>query len=146
MRPRTLASVADAVDGSVDGDPSVDRRPRRRPIRAQAEPDALFVAIAGERVDGHDFIDDAARRGAAAALVRAGTVTSVACRRASRIPVRALLDLAAAERRSFAGTVVAITGANGKTTTKDLAAAVFELAVPHAREPRVVQQRRWGCR
>jgi UDP-N-acetylmuramoyl-tripeptide--D-alanyl-D-alanine ligase len=36
----------------------------------------------------------------------------------------ALLDLAASERRAFAGTVVAITGANGKTTTKDLAAAV----------------------
>jgi UDP-N-acetylmuramoyl-tripeptide--D-alanyl-D-alanine ligase len=114
--------VADAVDGSVDGDPSVTVDRVVADSRT-AEPDALFVAIAGERVDGHDFIDDAARRGATAALVRPGTVTSVPAV-VVEDPGAGLLDLATAERRSFAGTVVAITGANGKTTTKDLAAAV----------------------
>jgi UDP-N-acetylmuramoyl-tripeptide--D-alanyl-D-alanine ligase len=122
MRPQTLASVADAVGGSVDGDPSVTVD-RVVADSRRAEPNALFVAIAGERADGHTFIDDAARRGAMAALVRPGTVTSLPAAVVSD-PGAGLLALAAAERRSFGGTVVAITGANGKTTTKDLAAAV----------------------
>ncbi len=83
----------------------------------------LFVALAGVRVDGHDFIARAFAAGAAAGMIREdvfadGPAVHVVDTSAS------LLALAADERRDFDGRVVAITGANGKTTTKDLTAAV----------------------
>ncbi|HZN42702.1 MAG TPA: UDP-N-acetylmuramoyl-tripeptide--D-alanyl-D-alanine ligase, partial [Actinomycetota bacterium] len=82
-----------------------------------------FVAIAGERVDGHDFVADAFERGAVAAVVHrpeiAGPVIEVPD------TGRALRDLAADERGRMRGArVVGITGSNGKTSSKDLAAAV----------------------
>ena len=122
MRPRLLASVAGAVEGVVidGGDVEVSRV--ETDSRA-AGPGVLFVALAGERLDGHDFLTDAFDRGAAAALVRAGTALA-----APGVAVAdtgaALLALAADERSGFGGTVVAITGANGKTSTKDMAEAV----------------------
>jgi UDP-N-acetylmuramoyl-tripeptide--D-alanyl-D-alanine ligase len=89
-----------------------------------AGPGALFVALAGERMDGHRFVGDARERGAVAAVVEASRIELV-----PRVEVGstsdALLALGADERRSFAGRVVAITGANGKTSTKDLTAAVL---------------------
>ncbi len=90
----------------------------------RVEPGGLFVALRGEHVDGHDFVEDAMARGAAAVLVRAPARVG----RAIEVddPGRALLRLAADERRRMPiATVVGITGANGKTTTKDLAASVL---------------------
>jgi UDP-N-acetylmuramoyl-tripeptide--D-alanyl-D-alanine ligase len=122
MRPRSLAAIAAAVDGSVAGDAhrTVDRVVADS--RA-AGPGALFVALPGERVDGRDYVVDAAARGAAAAMVRPGPASPIPTVVVGD-PGAGLLALAADERRAFPGTVVAITGANGKTTTKDLAAAV----------------------
>ena len=77
----------------------------------------------GDRLDGHDYVEDALERGAAAVLVRAGFPVDAPAVRV-RDTGDALLDLGAAERRGFEGTVVAITGANGKTSTKDLAGAI----------------------
>src|SRR5262249_16813852 len=83
----------------------------------------MFVALVGERLDGHEYVGDALERGAAAVLVRAGFSVD-----APAVHVRdtgdALLELGATERHGFDGTVGAITGANGKTSTKDLAGAV----------------------
>jgi UDP-N-acetylmuramoyl-tripeptide--D-alanyl-D-alanine ligase len=92
---------------------------------AEAGPGALFVALAGERDDGHAHVGEAQARGAAALVRadRAATVPGPAVLVAD--PGRALLDLAAEERRALAAFVVAITGANGKTTTKELARAVL---------------------
>jgi UDP-N-acetylmuramoyl-tripeptide--D-alanyl-D-alanine ligase len=85
---------------------------------------ALFVALRGERADGHDFVGDAVARGAVAALV-ARPVDGVPCLEVADTGA-ALLELARDERRRRPGTrVVGITGANGKTSTKDLAAAVL---------------------
>lgn len=91
----------------------------------------LFVALAGERFDGHDFVADALARGAVAALVRED--------RASRFPataplvavpdtLAALAALATSWRARFSLPVVAITGSNGKTTTKEMVAAIFRAA------------------
>jgi UDP-N-acetylmuramoyl-tripeptide--D-alanyl-D-alanine ligase len=95
------------------------------------QPGELFVAIEGPRFDGHDFVDDAARRGAAAAvvhrdapapetlpLVRVGDTT------------RALGDLARHWRRQAAAPVVGLTGSVGKTTTKEMAAALLATRGP----------------
>lgn len=81
-------------------------------------PGQLFVALRGER-DGHEFLADAVERGAAAVLAQrpAASATSIVV---AGDTLRALMDLAAAMRRRFAGTVVGITGSVGKTSTKDL--------------------------
>jgi len=85
----------------------------------------LFVAIKGAHFDGHDFVGDAIAAGAGAVVVRSG----------ARIPdeapaifvedtERALGDIAAWWRRKFDVPCVAITGSNGKSTTKEMAAAI----------------------
>lgn len=84
---------------------------------------ALFVAIPGERVDGHDFATDAIATGAAAVL--ASRPLDVPC---IVVPdtVQALGRLARWHRDHLTCTVVGITGSSGKTTTKDLTSTVLE--------------------
>jgi UDP-N-acetylmuramoyl-tripeptide--D-alanyl-D-alanine ligase len=124
VRRRRLADVARATGGLARGGDVevssvvVDSR--------LAVPGALFVALRGERTDGHAFVGDAFARGAAAALVRRGAAPDPAGPLVEvDDPGRALLDLAADERAGFTGPVIGVTGANGKTTTKELAAAVL---------------------
>ncbi|MBA3343681.1 MAG: UDP-N-acetylmuramoyl-tripeptide--D-alanyl-D-alanine ligase [Gemmatimonadales bacterium] len=87
---------------------------------------ALFVALSGERFDGHDYLKAAADSGAAGAVVREGTP---AVDGLILYPVPDTLSafgrLARARRRRLAGPVVAITGTNGKTSTKEMLAAVL---------------------
>jgi len=122
MRPRVLASVAAAVGGTLSGDGDIEISSVETDSR-QVRAGSLFVAIVGERLDGHEYVADAFDRGAAATLVRRGTRVE-----APAVVVadtgQALLDLGADERRGFEGIVIAITGANGKTSTKDMTAAV----------------------
>lgn len=89
-------------------------------------PGALFVALQGERFDGHDYLEAVAAAGAAGAIVRAGTgaVPNLALF-AVPDPLRALGQLARARRRKLTGPVVAVTGTNGKTSTKEMLAAVL---------------------
>lgn len=92
------------------------------------KPGELFVALRGENFEGHDFIETAANAGATAALVDlnwAGNVpSSFALLRASDT-LQAYQALAANYRRSLSLKVLAITGSNGKTSTKDFAASVL---------------------
>jgi UDP-N-acetylmuramoyl-tripeptide--D-alanyl-D-alanine ligase len=89
-------------------------------------PDALFVALSGERFDGHNYLITAAAAGAAAAIVREGTpdVPALTLFRVAD-PLRAFGQLAQARRRRLTGPVVAITGTNGKTSTKEMLAAAL---------------------
>jgi len=88
------------------------------------KPGDLFVAIKGERVDGHDFVAQAAASGAAAALVTRKVNAPIA-----QIVVDdtelALGDLASAVRAQSNVQVVGITGSNGKTTVKTLVASIL---------------------
>jgi UDP-N-acetylmuramoyl-tripeptide--D-alanyl-D-alanine ligase len=88
----------------------------------------LFVAIPGDRVDGHDFAEEAHGRGAVAALVNRrvdGPSILVAD------TVLALGQLASTVRRRLSGcSVIAITGSSGKTSTKDLLAQVLDSVGP----------------
>ncbi len=88
------------------------------------EPGNLFVALEGMRFDGHGFVDEAAARGASAALV-SRTVTS-------RLPLlrvsdtRSALGWLAGEWRSrFDLLVLAVTGSNGKTTVKEMLSSIL---------------------
>ena len=89
-------------------------------------PGALFVALSGERFDAHEFLPAAAASGATAAIVRQGT-PAVSGLDLLEVPdpLRAFGLLARARRRRLTGPVVAITGTNGKTSTKEMLAAVL---------------------
>jgi UDP-N-acetylmuramoyl-tripeptide--D-alanyl-D-alanine ligase len=93
-------------------------------------PGDLFVALRGERFDGHSFLARAVEGGAAACLseeVVAGLPVPVVH---VSDTLHALGELAAARRREFAGPVVAVTGSSGKTSTKEMLAAILALTGP----------------
>ena len=99
-------------------------------------PGDLFLAIRGDRFDGHEFIGTALSRGAVGAIVHDSyDVSTHSLKRAStrRVPlilgvrdtVSAYQQLAAYHRSKFKIPVVAVTGSNGKTTTKEMVASVM---------------------
>ncbi|HWQ90272.1 MAG TPA: Mur ligase family protein, partial [Clostridia bacterium] len=99
----------------------------------QARPGDLFFALPGDRFDGHEYVAEAARKGASAAVVQrdrqvpnhgACILIGVADTR------RALGQFAAVYRNDFSLPVVAVAGSNGKTTTKELIASVLRQKLP----------------
>ena len=125
MRPRPLSEIARVVEGTLEGD-DVEVRSVSTDSRA-VEAGGVFVALPGERTDGHRFVDAAFAAGAAAAIVgerEGGSVGPVGPLVHVSSTPEALLRLAADERAAMDATVVGITGANGKTSTKDLTDAV----------------------
>ena len=89
------------------------------------QPGELFFAVQGERLDGHDFVEQALRAGAVAAIVRKDAIARYAVKAnllAVDDPLLALQRLAIAVRRLWGKTVIGITGSMGKTTTKDATA------------------------
>ena len=92
----------------------------------QLQPGDLFVAIKGERVDGHDYLAAAAERGAVAALV-SHKVEHALAQVLVQDTTLALGDLASAVRAQRNVRAVGITGSNGKTTVKTLVASILSL-------------------
>ena len=97
-------------------------------------PGALFVALKGERFNGEDFAAQAVEQGAAGVLVgsqyrQQGEFGATLIRAAGDTQL-AYQQLAAFWRRKFDIPVIAITGSNGKTTTKDMTAAVLSARFP----------------
>lgn len=93
-------------------------------------PGQLYIAIKGKNFDGNDFLAQAEQAGAAAAMVHAGVSTSL-----SQVMVDdshlALAELAGAWRRKLTSLkVVGVTGSNGKTTVKEMIAAVLGTSGP----------------
>ncbi len=127
MQPMKLSELARIVAGGLSGPDeefsgvSTDSR--------NVTPGQLFVALSGPNFDGHDYIAAAAAAGAAAVLVgRAGDWPLPACQVAdTRL---ALGDLARALRRGGRARVVGVTGSNGKTTVKEMLAAILSLDGP----------------
>ncbi len=139
MRPRSLVAIARVVGGELRVPAGADASAQVGGVSIDSRavaPGELFVALAGDRVDGHDFVLDAMGAGAKAALVatdRAVPETVPLIRVPD--PARALLDLAADERARSSADVVAITGSTGKTCTKDFAAAVLATRLRVVRSP-----------
>jgi UDP-N-acetylmuramoyl-tripeptide--D-alanyl-D-alanine ligase len=118
------ATAARAVDGRLLGG-NVRFSRVATDSRALA-PGDLFVAIKGERFDGHDFVAAAFERGAVAALVaedRAGALAGNLI--VVKEPLSALGRLAAHWRARFAIPVIVVVGSNGKTTVKEMLAAIL---------------------
>jgi UDP-N-acetylmuramoyl-tripeptide--D-alanyl-D-alanine ligase len=91
-------------------------------------PGDLFVALHGDNFDGHQFVDQALQRGAIGAIVEtkfSGKVAPEFCLLRVTDTLAAYQQLAARYRQSLGLKVVAITGSNGKTSTKDFTASVL---------------------
>ena len=94
-------------------------------------PDSLFFALHGERFDGNSYAENALKAGAAAAVVDDPSVAETLRQqwpdRCAEVPdtLAALQELAARHRRELGIPILAITGSNGKTTTKELVGRVL---------------------
>ena len=128
MEPLTLDYIANSCGGEIlRGDPA-DRISRVCTDSRQVKADDLFVALRGDQFDGHDFLNDAAKKGMAAALVEKNRTAEVApdCGLVGVENTRTALGrLGGRYRQDFRLVVVAVGGSNGKTTTKDLLASVL---------------------
>jgi UDP-N-acetylmuramoyl-tripeptide--D-alanyl-D-alanine ligase len=123
MIPMTLAEIASVIDGEVDGDPTLTvLGPAFVDSRATVE-GGLFVAVAGERVDGHDFAAAAVEAGAAAVLGERPTGAPTVVVADAVVALGRLARHVVDETRP---TVLALTGSQGKTGTKDYLAHVLE--------------------
>ncbi|MEI7731446.1 MAG: UDP-N-acetylmuramoyl-tripeptide--D-alanyl-D-alanine ligase [Verrucomicrobiota bacterium] len=125
--------IADACGGELHGPPGLDVRSLCSDSRKASAGD-FFLAIPGEKFDGHDFLAEVVRRRVKAVMVERGQMAKVvaAFAGAGEVPhivvdqVRTALGRWAAEyRRSFTLAVFAVAGSNGKTTTKELLASVL---------------------
>ena len=138
----TVTRIAEIVGGQLHhpADPlqhvagfSIDSRTLR--------PGEFFIALPGERTDGHLYLTDAFRKGASGALVqrlpRGLADAGVEVRNCIEVPDtrRALQQLAAVYRQELTIPIVGITGSSGKTTTKELLYALLSMRFRAYRSP-----------
>ncbi|WP_282941528.1 UDP-N-acetylmuramoyl-tripeptide--D-alanyl-D-alanine ligase [Paenibacillus sp. RC67] len=127
MIKRTLKQLADMAGGTlVHGDDNLMIQGVSKDTRTLQE-GSLYVPLIGEAFDGHQFVEDAVSKGAAASLWQNDHEN-----RPAGVPLilvddtlKALQQLAKAYRSQLSVRIVGITGSNGKTTTKDMTASVL---------------------
>ncbi|MFC6331366.1 UDP-N-acetylmuramoyl-tripeptide--D-alanyl-D-alanine ligase [Paenibacillus septentrionalis] len=128
---RTIAQLVD-MSGAIYKGEHRDRIIKGVKTDSRAEAGELFVPLSGERFDGHQFIQQAIETGAKAALWKKGVAVPEELADFPllyvRDPLAALQKLAMSYRSELFTRVVAITGSNGKTTTKDMTAALLGTA------------------
>src|SRR5438876_267022 len=128
MNPLPLSQIAQFAGGAIlSGDGTVLIQKVSTDSRT-LKPGDLFVALRGQNFDGHNFVEPAARAGAAGAIVEStwnGKIPKNFALIRTEDSLRAYQELAANYRKSLTLSVVAITGSNGKTSTKDFTAAVL---------------------
>ena len=128
MDPLSLQQIAEFAHGLITaGDRALTISRISTDSRTLKAGD-LFVPLRGENFDGHRFVEQAAERGAAGAMVEESWIGSASKNFALiRVPdtLAAYQTLAANYRRSLPLKVIAITGSNGKTSTKDFVAAIL---------------------
>ncbi|MDR3457641.1 MAG: UDP-N-acetylmuramoyl-tripeptide--D-alanyl-D-alanine ligase [Verrucomicrobiae bacterium] len=132
METRSLKFIAAACDAEViSGSPETNLENVCTDSRA-AKAGEVFFAIKGEKFDGHEFVGEVAAKGAAAVVVEKSKVPGLRSKVPAGTGLLAVADvrialgkLAAEYRRQFELPVIAVAGSNGKTTTKELVAAVL---------------------
>ena len=125
MKELTLKTIAAWCGGLLDpafealtvSDVQTDSR--------KVVPGDLFIALTGEKADGHDFVAAAAQKGAVAALVSRDVEPGVVTIKVADT-VRAFGDIAAGYRKELGLKVIGITGSVGKTTTKEMTACILD--------------------
>jgi UDP-N-acetylmuramoyl-tripeptide--D-alanyl-D-alanine ligase len=135
----TVAAAAQAMDGRIAAGEAGARISGAAIDSRRLRGGELFFAFAGERTDGHRFVGDALMRGAAAAVVERARGPHGAPGRGALIEVEsslaALHGLARSLRTRLPEKLVAVTGSAGKTTTKELLAAMLARRFRVARTP-----------
>ena len=125
----SLAQVAEVVGGTLHGEPGAGDVVVSGPVvidGREAGEGSLFAAFVGERVDGHDHVDQAAAAGAVAVLGSRPTGLPTVVVEDVRAALQLLASYVVGRVRAEGDlTVVALTGSQGKTSTKDLLAAVL---------------------
>ncbi|MBX2862048.1 MAG: UDP-N-acetylmuramoyl-tripeptide--D-alanyl-D-alanine ligase, partial [Leptolyngbyaceae cyanobacterium MAG.088] len=91
------------------------------------QPNDLFLALEGERFNGHQFVEQALEAGAIAAITRQGAITTESPRIEVKDTLAAYQSIGRWWRQQLGLPVIAITGSVGKTTTKELISAVLGL-------------------
>ncbi|WIY81649.1 UDP-N-acetylmuramoyl-tripeptide--D-alanyl-D-alanine ligase [Propionimicrobium sp. PCR01-08-3] len=137
MRTRSLQQIAELVEAGGQpcqavGDPGTPIGPDVLIDSRETTDGALFVALPGERVDGHDYVAAAAELGAHAAMVTHrvdAPIAQLICPDAQQ-GLTALARSLHARARADGLQTVAITGSAGKTSTKDLLAQILAAAGP----------------
>lgn len=131
MEPRTFQYMLEASEGErLSGAPTTLVRGLSTDSR-QIRADDLFVALRGDRFDGHQFVAEAARQGVAGVVLERSQLppTLPDCGVIAVENTRAALGkMAARYRQDFNLPIIAVGGSNGKTTTKELLAAVLRQA------------------
>src|SRR5918996_1302665 len=128
MNPLTLSQIAQFAGASLSSGDGTAVINKVSTDSRTIKPGELFVALRGENFEGHDFVEASAKAGATGALVDlnwAGSVPNNFPLLRAADPLQAYQTLAANYRRSLRLKVLAITGSNGKTSTKDFAASVL---------------------
>ncbi|WP_328473014.1 UDP-N-acetylmuramoyl-tripeptide--D-alanyl-D-alanine ligase [Streptomyces sp. NBC_00448] len=129
MIPLSLGEIAAVVGGKVQGDKTVTVTAPAVIDGRRAEPGGLFVALAGARSDGHDHAYQAGRVGAVAVLGSRPTALPTVVVEDTEAALQTLAAHVVARLRDGL-TVVGVTGSRGKTSTKDLLAAVLSSTAP----------------
>ena len=130
----TVAEIAAFTGGRVIGDSDIEVTGISSDSRTIG-PGELFIPLRGERFDGHAFLPGIADAGVPAALAETGWLNDNTCPEALTViavadTLQALGDLAAAFRQRYEIPLVGITGSNGKTTSKEMLAAIMEQIAP----------------
>ena len=125
MKPLTLQEIVQSIRGRPAGVLPKMSICRISTDSRSVTPADLFFAIKGPNFDGHDFVPDALEKGAAAAVIShegAQKVPDVQGQPIIQVPdtIAALGAMAKFYRGQLAAQVIAVTGSNGKTTTKDM--------------------------
>lgn len=126
MKTATLEQIAQAIGGEIiQGEPGLLFRQVAIDSR-KLEPGSLFIALRGKKYDAHQFLEQAVAAGAAGLVVDSALTVSV------DVPVIKVLDTLAAlqalafyNRNQCGIPLICVTGSNGKTTTKDMIAAIL---------------------
>ncbi len=126
MENFTIKDIIKAVNGQlISGNPDTIINSISTDSRTLKNGD-LFVALIGERFDGHDFIKQAIERGAIGLVVSKEVNQNFGCIIKVSDTLHALGDIARSYKERFNIPVIGITGSNGKTTTKDMIASVLQ--------------------
>jgi UDP-N-acetylmuramoyl-tripeptide--D-alanyl-D-alanine ligase len=130
MKNMTLRAITEACGGTYVGTPDLESREVESIVidSRQVEAGGLYIPIVGERVDGHSFIPDVIEKGAIATLTEhplPGFDTSKAAYIQVASTKQALKDIAAYYRTVSGVKVIGVTGSVGKTSTKEMLAAVL---------------------
>ncbi len=128
MERLSLSQIAEWAGGKIVAGASASEITRLSTDSRTLQPGDLFVPLRGENFDGHQFLAQAAERGASAALVDEKCDVKLPANLAVVLvpdTLAAYQQIAAEYRRSLGLKVIGITGSNGKTSTKDFLAAAL---------------------